>query len=149
MNYKILLMLVMILIIIIIIIIFNWKSYMNNNKLLLHFKKTICFGTCPIYDALIFDDGTVIFEGKDYVKYIGTKQLNLSNNELNSIKNKINSINFFDLNSIYDDNITDLPSTYITYFDNNDVKTIKLRANVPKQLNELDNLIHNIITDKL
>lgn len=34
-------------------------------------ERTICFGTCPAYELLIFGDGTVVFEGKRYVKQPG------------------------------------------------------------------------------
>ena len=36
-------------------------------------SRSVCFGLCPAYEITLYDDGTVQYEGKDYVKTVGRK----------------------------------------------------------------------------
>ena len=37
----------------------------------LAYSSTMCFGTCPIYKAMLFSDGMFIFDGQGYVAHKG------------------------------------------------------------------------------
>lgn len=124
-------------------------SKTRSRKPFVTIKKTICFGACPIYEATIFDDGTVWYDGEEHVKYIGHKKFNLSEGDILDIQNAINTSNFFELEDEYDGEVTDLPSTYLTVSINGNTKKIRVRYDVPKKLDILIDIIHRKITNKL
>lgn len=116
----------------------------NKSNKLIDFEKTICFGTCPIYKATIYADGSVDYYGEKYVKNIGYKHFKLSQFDINEIIDKINQINFMNLNDVYDASVTDVPTTYITLYKNNMiVKKVKARFGYPDDLDKLIDLIHS------
>ena len=117
----------------------------SNDGPLIEFKKTICFGTCPIYNAKIYKNGYMEYIGEEHVPVLGVKRVNMDMNDLTRIINKINEVHFFRLDDNYDGEVTDLPSTYITVNMNGKSKTIRARYEYPNQLDELIKLIHNTI----
>src|SRR5262249_21525334 len=40
-------------------------------------ERTQCYGTCPSYKLTVSADGTVVFEGREYVKNKGTVRSNI------------------------------------------------------------------------
>lgn len=128
---------------------FLFFFYGSKSKPILTIKKTICFGACPIYEATLFDDRSVKFYGEKYVKFIGHKIFKLSCTDMNRIINEIKHTDVFDLKDVYDSNITDLPDTYLTIYDNDNVKKIRARHNIPIKLMSLINNIHEVVVDNI
>ncbi len=142
--------LVPLIIVLILVIVYKFLTKPSNqfkisSKPIIEFEKTICFGTCPIYKATIYEDGSVQYKGIDYVKVKGNKSYTIPMEQLNKILQKLQEINFMSLASVYDANITDVPSTIITFRG----KKVKARADIPSDLAELINMIHGILMDNL
>jgi Domain of unknown function (DUF6438) len=36
-------------------------------------SRTVCFGMCPVYEVTLYEDGTLEYEGKEYVRVVGRK----------------------------------------------------------------------------
>lgn len=108
-------------------------------------KRTPCYGKCPAYMVDIYDNGNVVFNGKSFVDYIGEHNGTISQEDINSIKEKINSINFFELDDKYDSNVTDFPSCIIDVNMDGKTKSILDRVGGPKELKELETLIHELV----
>jgi len=105
------------------------------SKPILDFRQTECFGTCPVYSATIYEDGAVEYHGEKHVDVKGHKKFKLSKGAMLDLKNKIKQLDPLELKSEYDGNITDLPSTYITfYLGDNVVKKVRARWQIPKNL---------------
>ncbi len=116
---------------------------------ILEYEKTQCFGSCPVYTATIYKDGTVVYNGLMYVKNEGKKVYKLSKDDMNDIYTKLNEDDIMKYSNNYDAEVTDLPSTYLILFkDGRVIKKIHMRANVPNYLNNLSNLIHNKLSKK-
>lgn len=126
-----------------------FSSMPPKSDLFIEYKKTPCFGTCPTYTATIFNDGTVEYVGHDFVKVKGERRFKLKPSELRIIKDAVINSDFFTLDDVYDEIVTDLPSTYTTVHDNMCVKTVKARAKIPKGLQNLNNLIHKTIVENV
>jgi len=47
-------------------------------ELIITLERTRCLGTCPVYKLTISGDGTVVYEGKDFVKVKGMKKSRVS-----------------------------------------------------------------------
>lgn len=138
--------------IIVYILILLWIGYvyykMSNNQSstpYIEIEKTMCFGTCPVYKAKIYNNGRVEYEGEQFVDVIGKRELLLSESDMEDIKEMVKYSNFSNLNDEYDAFITDVPTTYITV----NGKQIKSRWNIPDRLQMLIELVHKKIMNKL
>lgn len=111
----------------------------------LSMKRTPCYGKCPAYLVDIYENGQVIFNGRSFVDYIGEHTGIISTDDVQKIKDKITAINFFELNDKYDSNVTDFPSCIIDVNMAGKTKSILDRVGGPKELKELETLIHDLV----
>ncbi len=79
----------------------------------IYFKKTSCFGTCPIYSMTIQGSGLATFEGIRFTEKIGKHTKELSSEEVKRIFNGLASLDWNEIDELYPTNISDLPSTII------------------------------------
>ena len=66
-----------------------------------------CFGTCPIYRLTITGDGSVMFEGRKYVKELGARRLQISPEAVRGLVEEFRSVAFFSARDSYPQNIDD------------------------------------------
>lgn len=125
----------------------NTDSAINStsSELFLTITKTPCYGKCPAYIAKIYSNGDVEFNGKSFVDFIGEHKGSLNADQINSIKNKIIEINFFELNDKYDSNVTDFPSCILDVNIDGKEKSVLDRVGGPKELKELEKLVHDLV----
>ena len=114
----------------------------DNNEIneIISIKRGACFGTCPIYSISIFSDMSGVYQGKNFVEKTGKIEFKLSEEDINSILQKANEINYCQLEDEYFEHISDLPRTYVQIFD----KKILDYYGAPKELKELEVLIDKI-----
>jgi hypothetical protein len=43
------------------------------NNAVIRLERTACYGTCPAYKVTIYGTGAIIYEGKSYVRVVGTR----------------------------------------------------------------------------
>ncbi|MBC6612172.1 hypothetical protein H8B15_14685 [Hymenobacter sp. BT507] len=104
------------------------------------FRKTRCFGTCPAYNATVYADGRVAYEGLDFVPLKGKHELRLPVTVIDQTLKKANILDFSQLQSHYLSGVSDLPSTYLTLtLADGTQKTVQaeLTNNTPAELKEL------------
>ena len=108
-------------------------------------RRTACFGQCPTYEVKFYNSGEILYEGKKFVKNEGvyTGQINVKTVAL--IQDKIREINFFDLDSIYDARISDLPSVILEVHMNEKSHKVIDRYKGPNKLREFEKFIDNMI----
>jgi hypothetical protein len=112
----------------------------------IEFSKSPCFGKCPVYDAVIYNDGTVDFNGKNNVSFIGNKRVYLSHFEMWYLTEQLANLNFFCLKDKYDGPVTDLPTTVVTVYkaaDNR--KTVVARYGIPTKLVQFIVALHELL----
>ena len=81
-------------------------------------SRSVCFGTCPAFEAKIFGNGIVVYEGIKNVKRIGKYKGKISVDEINRFMLTASKLGFFKLKDKYDNpNVTDLPTavTFLNY----------------------------------
>ena len=61
-------------------------------------QRSVCFGTCPDYTLTISEDGTVVFEGRMYVKNKGTIKSQISQEKIQQIIKEFEKADYFSLN---------------------------------------------------
>ena len=113
-------------------------------------ERTACFGTCPCYKLTIYDDGTIDYEGKEYVKEKGHRRGKVSAENLKKIRDSIEKLHFFELKDRYDrkenpdgsiTRVTDLPTCITTVTKGSQTKRVEDYFGGPKELEELERLI--------
>lgn len=113
---------------------------------LLLFQKTRCYGACPAYNAIIYEDGSLRFEGIARVPAIDTLRLRLSKHEMIHIRKEIQALQYHALANTYSSQWTDMPATYLTFYqDGKEIKRIKHQEGGPRQLLNFQQQLHQLI----
>ncbi len=107
-------------------------------------KTTGCFGTCPIYEFQLNGDGTATYAGERHVAVKGNKKKDFGMMDAALAFDSFRSANFWSYEDEYTGNITDLPTTYLTFSDGGQTKTIKLYYNIPDELKRLSEYVKSL-----
>ena len=116
-----------------------------SDSIFLYIEKTPCYGKCPTYSAYIYPNGDILFDGKRFVNKEGMHKGKLTIEDINALKTKIQEVNYFEFNDIYDSSVTDLPSTYTMINLEGRRKVIKSRHNVPETLRNFEKYINQLV----
>ena len=116
---------------------------LTDSTIIIAFQQTGCFGSCPIQKASILKNGLVNYQGKRFVKHIGEHHTTLNNQQIQEIYNKAQKLDFFNLDSIYNSSISDLPTYKITIKTNNQNHSISAKGQYPQNLKELIQYLEN------
>ena len=104
-------------------------------------KTTNCFGKCPVYEFKVFEDGNATFVGERFTVAEGTRTKKFSKRETESLFNAFDANDFEAFKDSYDGNVSDLPSIYLMYSKNGNLKKVECRYDVPDRLLGLASLI--------
>lgn len=75
-----------------------------------------CFGKCPVYTAVLFDDGTVVYTGVANVDRIGVSVLQADPTVVTSLAEKAGIFGYFDWQDSYENRLmTDQPTTTTSF----------------------------------
>ena len=76
-------------------------------------ERTACFGTCPVYTVTIYTDGTVVYNGTQFVDVKGEQTSSIDPATVKQLIAGFEAAGYFEWNDSYTDmNVTDQP--YIT-----------------------------------
>jgi len=107
------------------------------DSLAVHFEKTPCFGRCPVFKIKVYKSGFATYEGLNFSEKMGLYSYRFSEADLEKIYNMADSIDYFDLQSEYNDpRVSDLPSTISEIKLNDREHRIVARMNVPQKLKD-------------
>jgi hypothetical protein len=129
----------------------------HDDELVITLERTTCLGTCPAYKLTIREDGTVVYEGKKFVRITGTKQSNIDKAMVAGLLKAFVDADYFELRDSYDTIhnpdgtetvVTDLPTTYTSLTLNGRSKKIEDYVGAPKQLEELEGKIDEVAGSK-
>jgi len=120
----------------------------TEEDLLIEPKRTPRYGSCPVYTIKIDKNGKGSFEGVENVDNIGRFSFSLSQDELTELANAFHEVDFYQLKKIYDGQVSDLPTTYITYNRDGNRKKIMDYYGAPEELRNLENGIETLVLSK-
>jgi hypothetical protein len=112
---------------------------------LVYYERTACFGFCPIFSCVIWNNGTTHFEGKNFVEKIGSFQTNIDSTALHLIEQTAQEIHYFSLKPLYDGPIQDGPSIITQLKSKDQELRVINRYKGPKDLNKLYEVLDTII----
>jgi len=117
---------------------YQFENVSENDSLFASIRKGACFGQCPVYSMDIYNDGTVIYNGKNFVDKKGKHILKLEYSELLAFVTTAKAINYMQLNDSYDNvSVTDLQSHKTYLFDSQS----KLLPNFPVYGNSVIDMV--------
>jgi hypothetical protein len=128
---------------------YNLQHPEKNGNILLRIERTPCFGTCAVYQATLYENRLLLYEGKRFTTKTGCYYTTVSKSEIAKLKTWFKEANFELMKEKYpEEDIVppDLPTCTI-YFDNGKTKKQVLDHSwgTPTQLTELQNNIETWI----
>ena len=123
------------------------KSSSIVNEPMFYLKTTECMGSCPVFTFTVFDGGLCSYQGIDNVDKLGTYSSELSLEQVDELKNKLSTLDFFNLEVKNNMLVKDLPSQYLYYNDGENEKTIMYYHPKNKQLDELIEFTNSLIIE--
>jgi hypothetical protein len=78
--------------------------------LVIGLERTVCFGACPDYRVTVYDDGTVVYEGRNFTKVVGFRIASVEEDTLRKLVAEFEGADFFALQDYTNMDITDSPS---------------------------------------
>ncbi|MFN6379319.1 MAG: DUF6438 domain-containing protein [Flavobacteriales bacterium] len=107
----------------------------QQDSLLYEYKRGACFGTCPIFNLKIYQNGYAVYEGRNHVQMIGTYHSTMNAATLLKLAQVVDEIKYFSLKDEYDfEGIQDIPAVYSTVVRDGVKKQIKNRYQGPSEL---------------
>ena len=83
------------------------------NSLRITLNRSGCYGICPIYEVEIHGDGTVLYDGKAYVRTKGRRMTKISHESLVKLVDFFRKADYFSLADRYESATSDYP-TYVS-----------------------------------
>ena len=119
------------------------------DELVIKLERTACFGKCPVYSLTINGNGTVVYEGKDFVKIKGVEETTVGPEIIDQLLQAFEEAGYFSLNDSYTGfGKSDMPSAYTSISIGNNTKAVKHYlgdSSAPKKLTDLENKIDTIV----
>jgi Domain of unknown function (DUF6438) len=119
------------------------------SSVMLSLERTACYGRCPIYTVTVLRDGTVQWEGRQFVKTTGEATAKLPAATLTALADAFKRADYFSLHDKYDSyDVTDHPSAITSYSDGSKKKTIHHYhgdRSAPEKLSELESRIDELV----
>lgn len=110
---------------------------------------TRCYGTCPAYKVVIFENDSLMYEGLKYVAKLGKITKKLPKGTVNQLVEKFREAYFFKFQNQYTSNMSDFPTTYISFTDKGVTKKIMDYYKAPERLKQLEMQISDLVKDEV
>jgi Domain of unknown function (DUF6438) len=107
-------------------------------------ERTACYGACPVYSLEITGDGTVTFQGRQFVRVIGRATATIPPEAVRQLVAEFERIHYFDLQNIYTAHITDLPTTTTSIRIGERFKKVVDHYGGPDELEKLEDRIDEV-----
>ncbi len=109
----------------------------EHDSLVFKLERGACYGDCPVYLVQIFKSGHAVLNAQQNLDIQGFYEDSFSQEELNMIFTQAENAGFFEGESVYDANVTDLPASFLYIHLNGKKHKMKLRFNIPEEFMEL------------
>jgi hypothetical protein len=112
-----------------------------------HFEmiKTPCYGTCPEYTFRLELSGKATYAGRTNVEKKGVYEKTFSTEEVRKLIDAFEAANFWNFQDSYvNSGVSDLPSTYVEFEHNGNLKKIEDQFNSPKELKALEHMLEDL-----
>lgn len=123
-----------------------FQDVQPDDSLFASIEKSYCFGKCPVFTLHIYNSGYAVYNGTANVNLMGRHTSTLTREQMISLIDKANEINYFELKDVYDnEGVTDLPSATTSIVINGQRKAVKRRYDYPKSILTFEAAFDDII----
>lgn len=116
----------------------------DNENIVITLERTPCFGFCPSYHVAVYGNGTVVYEGRDFVEVKGEQRSEIPQQDVKELVDQFYAANFFSLRDRYEAQITDLPSQTTSITIDRMTKTVYRYGFEPERLVMLEDEIDKV-----
>jgi len=117
----------------------------NWDTLTIALERTPCFGFCPDYRVEVHGDGTVVYEGRNFVQVKGRQTKQIPQAEVRKLLAAFEAAGFFKLRDEYTASVTDMPTHRMSLAFDGRNKTVTdyagRMAEMPDSVSKLEELI--------
>lgn len=113
------------------------SNYRYKAESVIEMRTTPCYGRCPVYSVSIDGLGMANYEGKRFVDREGKHKKQFNAQETNDIFKTFEELDLWKYKDEYVGDVTDLPTTYLTFTHNGKTKKIRMYYDVPAELRAL------------
>jgi hypothetical protein len=126
------------------------SSNLKTEGAVITMERTACYGTCPVYTLMIKGDGSVVYEGKDFVKVKGKQTSNISEDDVKQLIDEFYEMDYFSLEDSYTYKVNkdgirtlvqDLPTTKTSITIEGKTKSVENYYGAPEKLKVLEDKI--------
>ncbi len=121
----------------------------NLDDVVITLERTVCFGVCPEYRLTIYGNGTVIYEGKRFVKIEGKRTASISEDKIRQLLSEFKRVDYFSLDDSYEElTATDMPSAFTSLTVGGRTKAVRHYHGdfgAPEELTALEDRIDEIV----
>ena len=107
-------------------------------------ERTSCFGFCPDYAVTVFGNGTVVYEGRNFVAVEGIQRGQISQGDVRELVDEFYDARFFNMHDRYEQSVTDLPSQTTSITIDGKTKSVYRYGFEPERLAMLEDKIDEI-----
>lgn len=126
----------------------SFPAIQNQASLVIALERTPCFGFCPDYRVEVHGDGTVVYDGRNFVDMKGRQTAHISAANVQRLVEAFRRADFFTLRDEYSGSVTDLPTHRISIAFDGRSKTITdyagRMAGMPEAVSKLEMLVDEI-----
>lgn len=119
----------------------------GKENIFISFERTPCLGKCPDFKAVIYNDGHVKYEGRNFVEKKGKYTAKITQEQIDFLKKTAHEIDIFSMKTKYDQPVTDVPSVFLTINIEDNSISILDRFEGPKSLRKFEELIDKIVLE--
>lgn len=117
----------------------------NPTNVEIKLEKTGCYGPCPVYSAIIYGDGTVIYDGNKFVDNIGKSTHQIPKEQVDDMVELIYELGYFSLKDSYRHPATDMSTVITSVKINDDEKTVTNYGHYgPDRLHKIEKKIEDL-----
>jgi hypothetical protein len=116
----------------------------RNDQIQITLERTTCFGECPAYRVALSGDGTVDYEGRQFVRVTGRQTWKVSPDAVAALAKEMEAAGYFGLEDRYTEHITDLPTTLTSLRIGARFKRIEDYFGAPEALHRLEKRIEEV-----
>jgi len=120
------------------------EALVTPDEALITLDKGGCYGSCPSYELIIYNNRYVSYDGRKDVDKKGTHAKMLSKDSYKAIVKAFDQAGFFDFENEYPSNIPDLPTIKMSYAKNGLTKTVVGKRERPEPIHKLQFLLEEI-----
>jgi hypothetical protein len=112
---------------------------MSSNAIspIIEMSKGACFGQCPTYRLSVYEDGTILYEGKRFTDRIGIHSRQLTDTEYSTIQHNLSNLRWDEYQEYYDSRLPDLQMVTMK----KGAYTVKFKEDSPRELQVLSDLL--------